>query len=80
MNRPVKRSLTIRGHRTSVSLEDPFWDAFKRLAREQGTGLNELAAQIDAARGTSSGLASAIRIFVLRETEKRAAITDRDAE
>ena len=80
MNRPVKRSLTIRGHRTSVSLEDPFWDAFKRLALEQGIGLNELAAQIDVARGTSSGLASAIRIFVLRETEKRAASTDRDAE
>lgn len=65
MSRPVKRSLTIRGHRTSVSLEDPFWDAFRVIAAERGQGLNELATEIDAARGTSSGLASAIRVFIL---------------
>ena len=51
MSRPVKRSLTIRGHRTSVSLEDPFWEAFREIAAERGQGLNELAAEIDAARG-----------------------------
>ena len=54
-----------------MSLEDPFWDAFRRIAKDEGIGINELAAQIDTARGTTSGLASAIRIFVLRETEKR---------
>ncbi len=74
MNRPVKRSLTIRGHRTSVSLEDPFWEAFRRIANGRGVGLNELAARIDAERGTSSGLASAIRIFVLRELETQAGL------
>ncbi|SFS11725.1 ribbon-helix-helix domain-containing protein [Yoonia litorea] len=62
--RPVKRSLTLKGHRTSVSLEDIFWKEFKRIADAQGDTINGLAAEIDAARG-DIGLASAIRIFVL---------------
>lgn len=65
MNRPRKRSLTLRGHRTSVSLEDAFWDAFREIAGEKGRPLNDLAAEIDAARGASGGLASAIRLYVL---------------
>lgn len=64
-SRPVKHSLTLRGHRTSVSLEAPFWDAFREIARAEGKGLNELAAEIDEARGVSAGLASAIRVYVL---------------
>ncbi|EDM71413.1 hypothetical protein RAZWK3B_14369 [Roseobacter sp. AzwK-3b] len=64
--RPVKRSLTLRGHRTSVSLEDEFWQAFREIAERRGTPINALAAEIDEARGTETGLASAIRIFVLR--------------
>ena len=63
--RPVKRSLTLRGHRTSVSLEDAFWREFRRIAEAEGRAINELAAEIDEARGTESGLASAIRVFVL---------------
>ena len=63
--RPVKHSLTLRGHRTSVSLEAPFWDAFRDIAAQQHKGINELAAEIDEARGVSSGLASAIRVYVL---------------
>ena len=62
--RPVKRSLTLRGHRTSVSLEDIFWDAFRRIAEADDKTINGLAADIDATRG-DIGLASAIRIFVL---------------
>lgn len=62
--RPVKRSLTLRGHRTSVSLEDIFWDAFRDIAEADGETINGLAAKIDEARG-DLGLASAIRIFVL---------------
>ncbi|WP_333714855.1 ribbon-helix-helix domain-containing protein [Yoonia sp.] len=62
--RPVKRSLTLRGHRTSVSLEDLFWKEFKRIADADGDTINGLAARIDASRG-DIGLASAIRIFVL---------------
>lgn len=64
--RPVKHSLTLRGHRTSVSLEPEFWDAFRKIAAERGQPLNALAAEIDEARGTDRGLASAIRVFVLQ--------------
>lgn len=62
--RPVKRSLTLRGHRTSVSLEDIFWDSFRAIADQNGQTINGLAARIDESRG-DIGLASAIRVFVL---------------
>lgn len=71
--RPVKHSLTLRGHRTSVSLEDAFWAAFREIAAARGRGLNELAAEIDAARG-DVGLASAIRVFILEELRRRVAL------
>lgn len=63
--RPVKHSLTLNGHRTSVSLEAAFWDAFRDIAAAQGQTLNALAAEIDANRADDIGLASAIRVFVL---------------
>lgn len=61
-----KRSLTISGHRTSVSLEDEFWTAFRDIATAEALSTNELAARIDAKRDISTGLASAIRVYVLR--------------
>ncbi|WP_114967305.1 ribbon-helix-helix domain-containing protein [Alkalilacustris brevis] len=64
--RPLKRSLTLRGHRTSVSLEEEFWRAFREIAAARDMPINALAAEIDAARGLDVGLASAIRIHVLR--------------
>ena len=64
--RPVKHSLTLKGHRTSVSLEEEFWIAFRKIAADKGRALNDLAAEIDANRGADRGLASAIRIFVLK--------------
>ncbi|MEM6618532.1 MAG: ribbon-helix-helix domain-containing protein [Pseudomonadota bacterium] len=67
--RPQKHSLTLRGHRTSVSLEPEFWDAFRTLARARGLPINELAALIDARRGTACGLASAIRVEILRAAQ-----------
>lgn len=70
--RPVKHSLTLHGHRTSVSLEPAFWDAFRQIAAERGQPLNALAAEIDEARGMDSGLASAIRVFVLDHYRARA--------
>ncbi|WP_347310060.1 ribbon-helix-helix domain-containing protein [Defluviimonas sp. SAOS-178_SWC] len=69
MSRPVKRSLTLNGHRTSVSLEDEFWREFRTLADAKGQPLNALAAEIDAARGVDTGLATAIRLYVLRELQ-----------
>lgn len=69
--RPVKRSLTLHGHRTSVSLEDPFWREFQRIAEARSMSVNELAGMVDAARGMDSGLASAIRVFVLDDVLRR---------
>ncbi len=63
--RPLKRSLTLHGHRTSVSLEAAFWDAFRTIALERDIPINQLAAQIDDARAGDEGLASAIRVFIL---------------
>lgn len=66
MSRPVKRSLTLKGHRTSVSLEDEFWVAFREIADEKEMPINALAAEIDASRDLDAGLASAIRLYVLQ--------------
>ena len=66
--RPVKHSLTLHGHRTSVSLESAFWEAFRAIATTRGQTLNTLAAEIDAQRH-DVGLASAIRVFVLQSIQ-----------
>lgn len=64
-----KRSVTIAGHRTSVSLEAPFWDALKEIADERGLSLNVLIAEVD---GTRAGnLSSALRVFVLAALRER---------
>ncbi|MBM3613470.1 MAG: ribbon-helix-helix domain-containing protein [Alphaproteobacteria bacterium] len=62
---PAKHSLTLRGHRTSVSLEPEFWAALRDLAAERGQTVNALAAEIDAARAPGIGLASALRVAIL---------------
>lgn len=70
--RPIKRSLTLRGHRTSVSLEEDFWRAFREIAAEKSLAINELAAQIDADRDMETGLATAIRLYILNHYKCRA--------
>jgi predicted DNA-binding ribbon-helix-helix protein len=73
MSRPVKRSFTIAGHRTSISLEVAFWDALKAVAAVEGVPVARLIARIDETRG-ASGLSSAVRVWVLqhfREGAKR---------
>ncbi|MEM7470078.1 MAG: ribbon-helix-helix domain-containing protein [Pseudomonadota bacterium] len=67
MSKPKKRSLTLKGHRTSVSLEDEFWAEFRRLASEQSRPINDLAFEIDANREGDVGLASAIRLYILSQ-------------
>jgi predicted DNA-binding ribbon-helix-helix protein len=69
MTRPLKRSFTIKGHRTSISLEAPFWEALRQAAEEERTTLSALVAAIDAQRG-SSGLSSAVRVWVLDYVRK----------
>jgi predicted DNA-binding ribbon-helix-helix protein len=60
----VKRSVVIDGHKTSVSLEDDFWQALKEIAEANDLTLSSQVAAIDAARKTGN-LSSAIRLFVL---------------
>ena len=60
----VKRSVSISGHRTSISLEQPFWDALREIAGERAMSVQALVGQIDAGRG-GQNLSSAIRVFVL---------------
>jgi predicted DNA-binding ribbon-helix-helix protein len=60
----VKRSVSIAGHRTSVSLEEPFWEALRSIADSRGVSVQALIGRIDAGRGEQN-LSSAIRVFVL---------------
>jgi len=69
--RPVKRSLTLHGHRTSVSIEAAFWDEFRRIAAARSLSINGLSAKIDASREVGTGLATAIRLFVLADLQDR---------
>ena len=62
--RPQKRSFTIRGHRTSISLEAAFWDALREIAAAEGLPLAGAVARIDADRGETN-LSSAVRVWVL---------------
>ena len=62
--RTRKRSLTIAGHRTSVSLEDAFWDALKQVAQTDGRSVAMLVKEIDETRGDAA-LSSAIRVYLL---------------
>lgn len=65
MNSPVvKRSIVIAGHKTSVSLEDAFWQGLKEIASERDLTLSDLVATIDTDRHQGN-LSSAIRLFVL---------------
>jgi len=69
-----KRSLTIARHRTSVSLEEPFWTALATLAEEQGKSIAGLVGEIDKARsaaGETESLSAAIRLYVLSRTKAK---------
>jgi predicted DNA-binding ribbon-helix-helix protein len=61
----VKRSIVIAGHKTSVSLEDPFWNALKGIATHRDTTLSDLVAEVDSGRGHQGNLSSALRLYVL---------------
>jgi predicted DNA-binding ribbon-helix-helix protein len=63
-----KRSVDIAGHRTSISLEEPFWDALAAIAGQRQISMNKLIAEIDKER--VGNLSSALRVFVLREAQK----------
>lgn len=69
--RPEKRSFSIQGHRTSISLEKAFWLALKQAAAEDGVTLASLISSIDKERG-DAGLSSAVRVWLLTRLQARA--------
>lgn len=69
----VKRSITIRGHRTSISIEDAFWTRLQTIAAARDMALAALVALIDTPRTPGTNLSSAIRLFVLDEALKASA-------
>jgi len=69
MAKDLKRSLTIAGHRTSLSLEPEFWQALQDVARSEKKTVAALVGEVDRARGTRN-LSSAIRIWLFRRAKK----------
>jgi predicted DNA-binding ribbon-helix-helix protein len=67
----TKRSVRIAGHRTSVSLEDPFWEALRAIAAARDQSVQALIGVIDAGR-EGQNLSSAIRVFVLASVRAQA--------
>ncbi len=65
MHSIVKRSVVLAGHKTSVSLEDQFWNALKDIAKARGKTLSETIVAIDGERTSANLVSSAVRIFVL---------------
>jgi predicted DNA-binding ribbon-helix-helix protein len=61
----VKRSIAIDGHKTSISVEEPFWLSLKEFAKDQAMTVSRLVASIDAERPAGANLSSAIRVYVL---------------
>ena len=68
MSTPVKRSVVVSGHRTSVSLETPFWEVLTQIATVQNMSLNKLITEVD--RQRDGNLSSALRIYVLRRLQE----------
>jgi predicted DNA-binding ribbon-helix-helix protein len=60
----VKRAVLVAGHKTSISLEEPFWQAFKEIAQRRGLKVNELIVELDRDRDKGN-LSSCIRLYVL---------------
>jgi predicted DNA-binding ribbon-helix-helix protein len=68
----VKRSVSIAGHRTSISLEQPFWEGLREIAEREAVSVQALIGRIDAERGEQN-LSSAIRVFVFDKMRVREA-------
>lgn len=66
----VKRSVSIAGHRTSISLEEPFWEILREIAERENVSLQALIGRVDSERGEQN-LSSAIRVFVLMAVRER---------
>lgn len=72
-----KHSVLIAGHQTSITLEDAFWDALRRIADDDGVSVNALIGAIDTARADDAepgNLSGAIRVYVLERISARAGL------
>ena len=67
----VKRSITVAGHRTSISLEEPFWEALREIAARRGLSVQRLVGEVDAGRD-GQNLSSALRVYVLDAVRRSA--------
>lgn len=61
----IKRSIVLHGRKTSVSIEEIFWNGLKEIARDERVTLSKLVGLIDGRRAEGSNLSSAIRVFIL---------------
>lgn len=77
MSAPRKRSVTIRGHRTSFSLEDEFFREIEQLAERRSLAAAALIAEIDAARPREINLSSALRLYVLEQLKRGSSTSSR---
>jgi predicted DNA-binding ribbon-helix-helix protein len=69
-----KRSITIHGHQTSISLEDEFWEELAAIAKTRDLSLNALVTEVDKARGGArdgANLSSTLRVYVLKQTKRK---------
>lgn len=71
MSGVIKRSVTVAGHRTSISLETEFWTELQRMAKARELSINALIAELDATRG-GHNLSSALRLAVLSDLKSEA--------
>ncbi|MDD9909238.1 MAG: ribbon-helix-helix domain-containing protein [Ahrensia sp.] len=69
-----KHSVSIRGHRTSFSLEDEFWQELRTIAKANGSSLAALVTRIDAKRQPGENLSSTLRLHVLRHLRETAGL------
>ncbi len=76
-NGVIKRSISIAGHRTSISLEEPFWEELQLIAALRGISVQRLVGEIDEGRA-GENLSSALRVFVLRQVQARATLPPGD--
>ena len=78
MSKKNKRSITIAGHRTSVSLEAEFWAELRAISQNEGLPLGKLISKID--ENSSNNLSSALRLYVLADLKNRLALKNKNQE
>jgi predicted DNA-binding ribbon-helix-helix protein len=62
----IKRSVSVNGHKTSISLEEPFWNEIKAIASQKNTTIKDLITDIDRDKQAEANLSSSLRVFILR--------------